>query len=64
MHIRYYVNLLNYFLNTLGNLIDMKPQEIDSIYNELREDFAIIGLTGALGSGCMNRPEYFGDSLS
>ena len=47
----------------MGNLIDMKPQEIDSIYNELREDFAIIGLTGALGSGCTTSAKILSNAL-
>ena len=41
----------------------MKPQEIDSIYNELREDFAIIGLTGALGSGCTTSAKILSNAL-
>lgn len=30
----------------------MDIKDVASIYNELRESFAVIGLTGALGSGC------------
>lgn len=36
----------------------------DEIYQELRENFIVIGLTGALGSGCTKSAEILSSAIN